>query len=63
MTESELNYRIQAISTALDSWNDTEALRLLRSSWTDIKAALNRPTQADAAPRQTHKSFADVTAA
>ena len=36
----ELEYRIRAISRALDSWNDLEALRLLRLSWKDIERTL-----------------------
>jgi hypothetical protein len=46
MTDIELKYKVQAISTALERWNDAEALRLLRLAWGDIKLALERKTNA-----------------
>ena len=40
MSDRELQYKIRAISLALEKWNDAEALRLLRLAWADIEAAL-----------------------
>ena len=44
MTNLELQYKVRAISAALDSWNDVEVLRLVRSSWPSIKSALAEKT-------------------
>ena len=48
MTNLELQYKVRAISAALDSWNDVEVLRLVRSSWPSIKSALAEKTVSSA---------------
>jgi hypothetical protein len=48
MTNLELQYKVRAISAALDSWNDVEVLRLVRSSWPHIKNALAEKTVSSA---------------
>jgi hypothetical protein len=60
MTDIELNYKVRAISTALERWNDAEALRLLRLAWADITVALHRKTKA--APRKKPVATSEVAA-
>ena len=48
MTERELQYKLRAISKALQEWNDAEALRLLRSTWPSIVAAVSERPQRQA---------------
>jgi len=45
MKRSELIYRVEGISAALRSWDDVEALRLMRLAWTDIEAAIKEKTE------------------
>ena len=44
MSKLELQYKLDAISAALDNWNDIEVLRLVRAAWPDIRKSLSEPS-------------------
>jgi hypothetical protein len=45
-----LLHHADAISLALKNWNDTEALKLLRAYWPEIRRALREPVRPAAIP-------------
>ena len=40
LAKSDLLHHVDAISLALKNWNDTQALKLLRLHWPEIRSAL-----------------------